>query len=156
MELGDRTHTVIAYAKGNLTKYAAQVMDIVYEQTSHGLDREVGEVPSEGRTIAVHPFANRLFLHVFARLCFGEEAARDEKWVCADDIFCDLYHVGWLTNNQFNLSVQHAGVAFGAALALAKYHSLVRPIAAQFIPEMRRLRHINRALEKKLRPLHQV
>lgn len=42
LDIGDRTHTVITYAKGNLTKNMAQAMEEVYEQLDYVLDREIG------------------------------------------------------------------------------------------------------------------
>jgi hypothetical protein len=54
------------------------------------------------------------------------------------------------------ISSEHSAAAFRAAFALAKYHWLFRPIAAKYIPEMRRLHYLNQKLDGYLRPLHQV
>jgi hypothetical protein len=54
------------------------------------------------------------------------------------------------------ISSEHSAAAFRAAFALAKYHWLLRPIAARYIPEIRRLHYLNQKLDGYLRPLHQV
>ncbi|KAI9044181.1 cytochrome P450 [Aspergillus affinis] len=51
--------------------------------------------------------------------------------------------------------VEIPGASFKAALALAQYHRLVRPVAALFIPEMKRLCQLLRVIHGLLRPLHQ-
>ncbi|OXV05891.1 hypothetical protein Egran_06343 [Elaphomyces granulatus] len=133
---GDRTHTAIAYAKGSLTKNAAQVIDAVYEQVDYALDREIGNERSASKVITLFRLTTTIFLHVFERLFVGPDLARNEEWM--------------------EISSEHSAAAFRAAFALAKYHWLFRPIAARYIPEMRRLHYLNQKLDGYLRPLHQA
>ncbi|OKL62751.1 hypothetical protein UA08_01300 [Talaromyces atroroseus] len=133
---GDRTHTAITYAKGSLTKNAAQLIDIVYEEVDYALDKELGSDPYMKMRISVHQLTTTIFLHVFERLFLGKELGRNPEWM--------------------KLSAEHSGAAFTAAFALSKYHWMIRPVAARFVPEMRRLRSLNATLEQYIQPLHQA
>jgi hypothetical protein len=81
-DAGDRTHTAITYAKGSLTKNAAQLMDIVYEEVDYALDKELGSEPGSKRRISVHHLTSTIYLHVFERLFLGKELGRNPEWVC--------------------------------------------------------------------------
>lgn len=67
-----------------------------------------------------------------------------------------MLYAARLTVGQMKTCVEYPGAAFQAALTLAKYHWLVRPIAACLIPEMKRLRGLIRIVDGFLRPIHQV
>ncbi|PWY95191.1 cytochrome P450 [Aspergillus sclerotioniger CBS 115572] len=130
---GDRTHTAVTYAKGLLTRSINHALPGVYTDVDTLLDREIGK--DKSRTVHIQAVVLNVFLHVYERVFVGIDLAQDKTWM--------------------RTCVEYPGAAFRAALALAKYHWSVRPIAALFIPEMKLLRVLIRILDRFLRPLHQ-
>ncbi|KAL4880371.1 putative cytochrome P450 oxidoreductase [Aspergillus karnatakaensis] len=129
-----RTHTMVSYAKGFLTKNIGGMMNDVYEEIDLALDRVVGQEP-DPRSINVSNLVLSVFLHVYQRAYLGLEAARNEDWMA--------------------LCLGFPKVAFFAALAIAKWPRPLQPVANLFLPEMRRFRRYCKSVDDFLRPLHQ-
>ncbi|EAW08663.1 cytochrome P450 [Aspergillus clavatus NRRL 1] len=121
------------YAKGPLTKNINRMLDKIYGEIDRVLQREVGN--GAGRVVNVDFLTTEVYLHVFEMVLVGDDLGHDEEWL---RIFAD-----------------YPRVAFNAAVRLAKYHWLVRPVVARLIPEMRGLLDYRQEVYDILRPFHQ-
>ncbi|GFF79378.1 cytochrome P450 oxidoreductase, putative [Aspergillus lentulus] len=126
-------YAAIKYVQGPLTRNITQKLDKIYGEIDRVLDRDVGN--GAGRILNIDSLTTEIYLHVFEMVLVGDDLGHDEEWVWS--------------------SIPPLVITFEAALKLARYPCLLRPLAARLIPDMRRLLDYRQEVYNILHIFHQ-
>ena len=130
--LGVHQVAVIATIKSELTKSIADILPLIQDESDYAFQKELGK-PKEWTAIPVHAKMLRFVAILSGRVFVGLPLSREEEWIQA--------------------SINYTRDCMAIAYASQKWNSLLRPIVAPFLPEVRKAQRDLKFARDKMAPI---
>jgi hypothetical protein len=117
--IGDQRPEVITAVKTDLTRNISTVLDTLQDEVKYALDKEVGAC-TEWKPIYLFKAITNIVALMSGRTFVGLPLSREDDWL--------------------DVTINFTVDAVAAARALKRWNPLLRPFAAPFVEELRRVR----------------